>query len=174
MHFTFARSVTTARACAAARLPAVQIQRAVNPASSLQDNILYVILLFIVNFDYDINPMFKKIQCCTIIQVTLHTKILKGKEYLYFQAGRSTIYLGPKDEPDKSKADNVVRALDYTRERMDHYSESFDELLPLLPPKQRDQYMAKEASRLGVKIRKYGKRPYAKSQGQSRAQRAES
>lgn len=105
--------------------------------------------------------------------MTLHTKSLKGKEYLYFQAGKSTIYLGPKDEPDKSKVDNVIRALNYTRERMDHYDESFDELLPLLPPKQRDQYMAKEVSRLGVKIKKYGNRPYAKSQGRARAQRAE-
>jgi len=120
-------------------------------------------LVFIVNFDYDINLMFKKIQCCTIMQVTLHIKILKEKEYLYFQAGKSTIYLGPKDEPDKSKADNVMRALDHTRERMAHYTESFDELLPLLPPELRKQCTSSEVARLNDRIAGYRKRAHART-----------
>lgn len=107
--------------------------------------------------------MFKKIQCYTIIQVTLHIKVLKEKEYLYFQAGKSTIYLGPKDEPDKSKADNVMRALDHTQERMDHYTESFDELLPLLPPTLREQCISREVVRLNGRIAGYRKRAHART-----------
>ena len=94
--------------------------------------------------------------------MTLHTKTLKGKEYIYYQAGRNTIYLGPKDDPDRSKADNVMRALDHTKERIDHYTESFDELVPLLPPRLREQCVSSEVARLNGRIAGYRKRAHAR------------
>ena len=89
--------------------------------------------------------------------MTLITKVSGGIEYLYFQAGKDSVYLGPKDEPAKAKMKNVMRALDYTRERIDHYTNSLDELLPLLPPDARRQYIAKEISKLNSKAARYGK-----------------
>lgn len=90
--------------------------------------------------------------------MTLNVKIAKGHKYLYFQAGKESIYIGPKGDPRKSKPDNVIRALDYSRERIDHYTKSFDELLPYLTSEMREQHLAKEISRLNDKAVKYGKR----------------
>lgn len=90
--------------------------------------------------------------------MTLNIKVAKGHEYLYFQAGKESIYIGPKGNPKKSKPDNVIRALDYSRERIDHYTKSFDELLPYLPPDMREQHLAKEVFRLNDKAAKYNKR----------------
>ena len=87
--------------------------------------------------------------------MTLITKVSGGIEYLYFQAGKNSVYLGPKDDPAKAKTENVIRALDYTRERIDHYTDSLDELLPLLPSDARRQYLADEITRLGNKITLY-------------------
>lgn len=75
--------------------------------------------------------------------MTLSIKIARGREYLYFQAGKESLYICPKDNPAKTKMENLIRALDHTRERMDHYAESYEELLKLLPPKERKQYMRK-------------------------------
>ena len=63
----------------------------------------------------------------------LTVKISKGREYLYFQAGKSSIYIGPKDDASRVKTENVVRALDHSLGRVQHYLESLDELLALLP-----------------------------------------
>lgn len=95
--------------------------------------------------------------------MTLITKVSGGIEYLYFQAGKNSVYLGPKDEPAKAKKDNVVRALDYARERIGHYTDSFDELLPLLPPDVRRQYLAGEITRLGNKISRYRRQQSVRS-----------
>lgn len=86
--------------------------------------------------------------------MALNVKILKGNEYLYFQAGKRSIYIGPKSDPGKAKADNVVQALEYARGRADHYDRSIDELLLLLPTDLRKQYGAKEVSRLSGRISK--------------------
>lgn len=75
--------------------------------------------------------------------MTLSIKIARGKEYLYFQAGKESLYICPKDNPAKAKMENLVRALEHTRERMDHYSASYEELLQILPPKERKQYAKK-------------------------------
>lgn len=75
--------------------------------------------------------------------MTLSIKIARGKEYLYFQAGKESLYICPKDNPVKIKIDNLTRALEHTRERMDHYAASYKELLQLLPPKERKQYARK-------------------------------
>lgn len=75
--------------------------------------------------------------------MTLSIKIARGKEYLYFQAGKESLYICPKDNPAKAKMENLVRALEHTQERMDHYSTSYEELLQLLPPKERKSYIRK-------------------------------
>ena len=95
--------------------------------------------------------------------MTLSVKSLNGIEYLYFQAGKSSVYIGPRDEPARAKADNVMRALDHTRERMDHYADSFDELLQFLPPDARRQYLAKEIARLNIRAARYGRQQSARS-----------
>lgn len=95
--------------------------------------------------------------------MTLNVKIARGHEYLYFQAGKESIYIGPKGNPKKSRVDNVIRALDYSRERIDHYTKSFDELLPFLPPEIREQHLSKEISKLNDKAAKYRKRLSSKS-----------
>ena len=95
--------------------------------------------------------------------MTLSIKISKGIEYMYFQAGKDSIYIGPKGDPGKAKTDNVVRALEYARERTDHYAESFDELLPLLPARMHEQHVSKEVARLQGRIARYNRRLSAKS-----------
>ena len=96
--------------------------------------------------------------------MTLSVKSLNGIDYLYFQAGKSSVYIGPRDEPERAKADNVMRALDHTRERMEHYAGSFDELLSFLPPDARRQYLAKEITRLNGKVTRYRKQQSERSQ----------
>ena len=86
--------------------------------------------------------------------MALNVKILKGNEYLYFQAGKRSIYIGPKSDPSKTKADNVMQALEYAWRRAEYYDRSIDELLLLLPADLRKQYGAKEVSRLNGRITK--------------------
>lgn len=71
-------------------------------------------------------------------------KATKDKEYLYFQAGKTTIYIGPKDDLSKVKTENVIRALDYSRGRVRHYLDSVDELLALLPEPLRKQQISRQ------------------------------
>jgi len=87
--------------------------------------------------------------------MTLSVKSLNGIEYLYFQAGKASVYIGPRDDPARAKTENVVRALDHTRDRMDRYADSFDELLSFLPPDARRQYLSNEITRLSGKIARY-------------------
>jgi len=89
--------------------------------------------------------------------MTINIKTLKGIRYLYFQAGSRSLYIGPEDDPAKAKQDNVISALDYSQERADHYLDSLDELLPLLPDRMREQYASKHAARLNDRIRKHSK-----------------
>ena len=96
--------------------------------------------------------------------MTLSVKRLNGIEYLYFQAGKASVYIGPQNEPARAKVDNVMRALDHTRERMDHYAGSFDELLSFLPPDAREQYLAREITRLNGKITRYRRQQSTRSQ----------
>lgn len=72
--------------------------------------------------------------------MTLSIKIAREKEYLYFQVGKESLYICPKDNPAKAKIENLVRALEHTRERMNHYEASYDELLKLMPIKERKHY----------------------------------
>lgn len=72
--------------------------------------------------------------------MTLIIKTSRGAKYLYFQAGPKSLYIAPKDDPSKAKTENVKKAIEYTQERIKHYNESLDELLQLLPPKERKSY----------------------------------
>ena len=85
----------------------------------------------------------------------LTVKISKGREYLYFQAGKRSIYIGPKDDASRVKTDNVVRALDHSLGRVQHYLESLDELLPLLPEPLREQHLLEQIAILQDKITGY-------------------
>lgn len=95
--------------------------------------------------------------------VVLNLKVSKGIEYLYFQAGKDTLYIGPKGKPEKAKEENVIRALEHVSERLDHYAESYDELLPLLTPETRSQYAEKEVTKLNDRITKCGRHRSARS-----------
>lgn len=86
--------------------------------------------------------------------MALNVKILKGNEYLYFQAGKRSIYIGPKSDPSKTKTDNVVQALEYAWMRAEYHDKSIDDLLLLLPTDLRKQYGTKEVNRLNGRISK--------------------
>ena len=87
----------------------------------------------------------------------LTVKISKGREYLYFQAGKRSIYIGPKDDVSRAKTENVIRALEHSQERVQHYLESLDELLALLPEPLREQYLLKQTSIVQDKATTYTK-----------------
>lgn len=87
----------------------------------------------------------------------LTVKISKGREYLYYQAGKRSIYIGPKDDISRAKTENVVRALEHSQKRVQHYLESLDELLALLPEPLRGQYILKQTSLLQDKAATYTK-----------------
>ena len=73
--------------------------------------------------------------------MTLIIKSSRGANYLYFQAGPKSLYIAPENDHSKAKQENVIEALKYTRERINHYNDSFDELLQFLPPKERKRYV---------------------------------
>ncbi len=87
--------------------------------------------------------------------MTLIIKIIKGIEYLYFQAGDDTIYIGPNDDSTRSKMNNVMKALEYSRERTDRYIRSLDELLQFLPARTRERYLSRQIARLQRGIKHY-------------------
>ena len=74
--------------------------------------------------------------------LTFTIKISKGREYLYYQAGKESMYICPKDSPDKARQENVVKALEHARDRANHYLGAIDELLPMLPESLRKEHMA--------------------------------
>ena len=96
----------------------------------------------------------------TVMGITV--KISKGREYLYFQAGKDSIYIGPKDDATRVKTENVVRALEHSQERVRHYLESLNELILLLPEPLREQHLLEQTAILQDKIAGYAesaKRP---------------
>ena len=76
------------------------------------------------------------------------TKVSKGKEYIYYQAGNNSMYICPKDSPGKARQENVIKALDHALKRMGHYLEAADDLLPMLPPELRKEYVTRRANLL--------------------------
>lgn len=95
----------------------------------------------------------------------LTIKISKGKEYLYFQAGKKSIYIGPRDDVSRVKVENVMEALEYSQERVQHYMESLDDLLALLPELLREQYLLEQMTALQDRVARYARQP--DSAGQS-------
>ena len=85
----------------------------------------------------------------------LTVKISKGREYLYYQAGKKSIYIGPKHDTSRVKAENVVRALEHSQERVSHYLESLDDLLALLPEPLREQYLLEQMTTLQERVTGY-------------------
>ncbi len=88
--------------------------------------------------------------------MTFTIKISKGRKYLYFQAGKESMYISPKNNPEKANQENVVRALEYAWERAEHYLESVDELLPMLPEHLHKKHMVRKAARLRDRASTYG------------------
>ena len=80
--------------------------------------------------------------------LTFTAKISKGRKYLYYQAGKESMYISPQNKPDKAKQENVLRVLEHARERTEHYLEAADELLPMLPESLRKKHMARQANLL--------------------------
>jgi len=73
--------------------------------------------------------------------VGLSYKKRKGKEYVYFEAGRQgTFYLGPKDSRSSVNVENVEKALRYMRTRFMKDKETIEELISYLPKEKRQEY----------------------------------
>ncbi len=81
--------------------------------------------------------------CYKIAYVTPITKTSSGTDYLYFQAGSKSMYITPKNDPSKTWAENIVKALKYTHERIAHYDKAYDELFQFPPRKEHKQYARK-------------------------------
>ena len=56
------------------------------------------------------------------------------------------MYISPQNKPDKAKQENVLKALEHTLKRTEHYLEAADELLPLLPEPMRKKYMTRQTT----------------------------
>ena len=89
------------------------------------------------------HTIIKIVSCCKIVCMTLITKTSSGANYLYFQVGTKSMYIPPKNDPSKAKTDNVIKAPEYTLERIAHHNRVYDELLQFLPPKERKRYVRK-------------------------------
>lgn len=87
--------------------------------------------------------------------MTFTVKVSKGREYLYFQAGKESMYISPKGKPDRANQENVAKALEYAWERAEHYLESVDELLPMLPKHLRAKHMARKVALLRDRVTTY-------------------
>jgi hypothetical protein len=87
--------------------------------------------------------------------VSITTKKSKGIDYLYFQAGvGKTLYLGPKEDLTKVKSDNVLKSLDYVKDKSTHYFEVEDKLISMLPEPERKEYLSKRSAELLARLRR--------------------
>lgn len=84
-------------------------------------------------------------------------KSYKGREYLYYQAGKKAIYIGPKGNPTKVKVENLLLALDHSTGRVHHYLETLDDLLALLPGPLSAQDLKDRITTLQEELAEYGK-----------------
>lgn len=78
--------------------------------------------------------------------MTFTVKISEGRRYLYYQAGKESLYIGPQSKPDKAKQENVLRALEHAWERAEHYLDAADDLLPMLSAPLRKKHVARQAA----------------------------
>ena len=88
--------------------------------------------------------------------MTFTVKTSKGRKYLYYQAGKESLYISPQNKPDNAKQENVLKALEHAWERTEHYLDAADDLLPMLPAPLRKKYMARQAVLLRDKAVKLG------------------
>ena len=87
--------------------------------------------------------------------MTFNTKIFEAKKYIYFQAGRKSMYNSLKKNPEKVNLKNVTKDLDCVWGRAKHYLKSIDDLLPLLSEHLYKKHMAKKTSKLCVRAVTY-------------------
>jgi len=90
----------------------------------------------------------------TILTFTVKTS--KGRKYLYYQAGKESLYISPQNKPDKAKQENVLEALEHAWERAEHYLDAADDLLPMLPAPLRKKHAARQAALLRGKAARLG------------------
>jgi hypothetical protein len=65
----------------------------------------------------------------------------KGREYLYFQAGREgTYYLSPRNSTEGSNIYNVEKSLKYMQTRLKKDREIIEKLISFLPKDKRHEY----------------------------------
>jgi hypothetical protein len=66
----------------------------------------------------------------------------KGKEYLYFQAGREgTYYISPRDYSGGVNIENVEKCLEYMTKRMANDRDIIERLISLLPRDEKQHYL---------------------------------
>lgn len=65
-----------------------------------------------------------------------------------FQAGKKKIYLRNKDRPESIRIENAKLALDYLREKTNHYSDVEHKIVMMLPPMERDLYLSKRVLKI--------------------------
>lgn len=75
--------------------------------------------------------------------MTFTVKTAKSRRYLYYQAGKESLYIGPQSKPDKAKQENVLRALEHAWGRAGHYLDAADDLLSMLPTPLRKKHMTR-------------------------------
>jgi hypothetical protein len=75
------------------------------------------------------------------IVVSFTYKKHKGREYLYFQAGREgTYYISPRDASNGANIDNIEKCLKYMEQRIVNDREIVERLISLLPREKRQAY----------------------------------
>ncbi|MDG6943349.1 MAG: hypothetical protein JRM94_04670 [Nitrososphaerota archaeon] len=78
--------------------------------------------------------------------MSVSTKRIHGKDYLYLEAGRSkTLLLGPADshDPEDFKSERVRYGLNYLLQNLPRYLENFRVLISLLPEDERQAYTSR-------------------------------
>ncbi len=78
--------------------------------------------------------------------MTFTVKTSKGRKYLYYQAGKESLYIGPQNKQDKAKQENVLKALEHAWGRAGHYLDAADDLLSMLPAPLRKKHMTRRAA----------------------------
>jgi len=85
------------------------------------------------------------------------TKINHGVEYVYWLIGKKQFYIGPKNEPDKVRKENVYKALDFLAKNFDRsladYHKEISNILNYLSEAERKEYLEKRTAELQTRLR---------------------
>jgi hypothetical protein len=80
------------------------------------------------------------------------SKKASGKDYPYFRAGgEGQYYLG---RPEKPNVQNILKSLDYVKDKSTHYFEVEDKLIAMLPEPERKEYLSKRSAELLARLRR--------------------